>query len=1113
MHRLFLPLFLLSGLLLSASAKTQVTIPAVPTLSPDGKTLVFCWNGDIWRVPTSGGQATALTRHPGIDQWCRFSPDGKEIAFTSNRYGKSHLFVMPATGGEPTQIGFHSEGYTPECWTPDGKGVLFSGWRDHFGISAERMFITRRDKRAAEELVFDAFGDNGRLSPDGKKLLFTRDSVTLYRKGYRGSRASTIWLYDREQGTFSELCNHPGGNRSPMWKADASGFYFLSQENAPCFNIWEHDFASSKNTQRTFHDDAAIILPAISRDGDTIVYRQLFDFYRFSPNQADAEPEKIDIHVVEDSIKQNERRRWYSSVWNNDETGNVDWTRSGKEICFTAGGDLWVMDTVLKKPVQVTKGTIDHETECMFSKDDRAIYFLRDNGLGVNIMRATRADPAQPWWLNTEFKVEALTDDTHTRNNLGLSPDGETLSFTKDVFALKLSDKNGKNERHLVDGFSQIYYDWAPDSKWVCATLKDTADNYDIWILSTDPEPAAPPYNLSRHSDYDMGGTWSPDGSKIAFFAERGVERELDIHWVYLRQEDEQRHRAEFDLARAKSGGTSPKTPDNIPVEIDFEGLTERIHRVTNANSRDYSTVWSHDGKALAFRGTVKGKAGMHKISWPNPGSPAFLTSNTGTNIDWRKEGMFWLLNRIPAKDATSYSFKVYQTTDVVEYKRLAFRKIWRTLRDEFYDASMNGKDWEAMRVKYEDTAANTTHWYEFGRCISMLEGELNASHTGFRQDYKEWKLWDYSEWEEDTGHLGLRFDHATKGPVAGLRIRELIPGSPCDRDGNRVLPGEYLVSVDGRAAKPGMDIAELMNGRSGQPVTVTISKVSGEQREMLLVPDSYKKIRDRVEEAWRDHNEQLVSEWSDDRYAYIHVDQMNWEKFNRFEHEMHSIAYGKEALVLDIRNNGGGFTADRMLAILSQPDHAFTIPRNGVVSYPRGYLVYTKWDKPIVVLCNQYTGSNGEIFSHAIKTMKRGQLVGVPTQGAVISMPSRKILDIGSLSLPRRGWFVGDTGEDMEMNGAVPDHIVELHPTDIPDGRDPQLKKAVEVLKADVDEWKKIKRPTARRAAELRRSGASGSATGKVGQENAPKAKGAKDRKAEAVGSSVPEAVPGSEN
>ena len=1049
-------------------ARTPVKLAAVPSLTPDGKELVFTWNGDLWKAPTAGGRATAITRHPGTDQWPRLSPDGREIAFVSNRLGKFHLYVVPITGGEPTRVGFHSEGYTPECWTPDGKGIVCSAWRDWTGILGERHIEVSREERRAEKLLIDVFGDNGRLSPDGRRLLFCRDSVTLYRQGYHGRRASTIWLADLGSGALRQVCDHPGGNRSPLWRPDGEAFYYLSQENAPCHNVWEMDLASGKRKQLTEFDDGNVILPGLSGDGSVMVFRQKFDFFRFDP-RGDGEPERIDIWVEEDGLESPVRRRWYSTVWNNNDYGTIDWTKDGKQMVFTAGGDVWAMDTVLREPVRISDpDTLLRETEAIFSPDGNAVYYLRDDGVGANVWRATRRDPKQPWWANRGFDLEALTDDDRTRQNLGLSPDGKTLVWAQDIYDLTLADADAKNPRRIFQAVGDIYYDWAPDSRWLSATLKDSHDNYDTWILSA--TGAREPYNLSRHPDYDMGATWSPDGTKIAFYGERGVDRELDIHWVHLRQADEDRYQREGKVAQALGQG-QPGEPNKDPVRIDFDGLAERIHRVKIADSRDHAILWAPDSKSLAFKGKINGSAGTYKIGFPRPGAPQKLSDKQGRMGTWLSGGIHWLLDGVPARDSNKYTFKVHEETDIAAYRRHAFRLIWRNLRDQFYDEDFNGKDWDAMREKYEDAAANAAHWHGFGRVVSMLEGELNASHTGFRQDYKEWKLWKFGEWEIETAHVGLRFDHgADGGEVPGIRVAGVIPGSPCDRAGYRVLPGEFLVAVDGEAARPGQDVTELFNGRPGRWIQLEISKVTGERRTVRVQPETFKGMRDRVWEAWRDGNERRIEEWSGGEFAYIHVDQMDWDKFHRFEHEIHAIAYGKAGLVLDVRNNRGGFTADRMLQILNRPVHARTIPRGGVVSYPRGYLTYTSWDKPLVVLCNQYTGSNGEIFSHAIQTLKRGELVGVPTQGAVISMPTKKILDLGTLSIPRRGWFVGSTGEDMELNGAVPDHVVELDPRDIPGGRDPQLRKAMDVLTRTVEEWRSRPQPTLRRAAERRR-------------------------------------------
>ena len=178
----------------------------------------------------------------------------------------------------------------------------------------------------------------------------------------------------------------------------------------------------------------------------------------------------------------------------------------------------------------------------------------------------------------------------------------------------------------------------------------------------------------------------------------------------------------------------------------------------------------------------------------------------------------------------------------------------------------------------------------------------------------------------------------------------------------------------------------------------------------------------------------------------------MYWNEFEQFEREIYAAGHGKEGLVIDIRDNGGGFITDHLLTVLCQPRHAVTIPRGGGPGYPQDRKVYASWHKPLVVVCNQNSFSNAEIFAHAIKTLKRGPIVGVPTAGGVISASREKILDAGTLRVPFRGWFSPEDGTDMEMNGAVPDHIVWPEPGQLVAGEDPQLQKAVEVLIKDVD-------------------------------------------------------------
>src|SRR3954469_20061627 len=203
--------------------------------------------------------------------------------------------------------------------------------------------------------------------------------------------------------------------------------------------------------------------------------------------------------------------------------------------------------------------------------------------------------------------------------------------------------------------------------------------------------------------------------------------------------------------------------------------------------------------------------------------------------------------------------------------------------------------------------------------------------------------------------------------------------------------------------------------------------------------------------EKWVEDNRKKVEQASNGTLGYLHIQGMNFVSFYKFEEELYSAGVGKDGLIIDVRHNGGGSTTDHLLTVLTAPAHAITVPRGGGPGYPHDRRVYATWSKPIVVLCNQNSFSNAEIFSHAIKTLKRGQLVGTPTAGGVISTGATSIMDVGMLRLPTRGWFLPDTGEDMELNGAMPDQVVWPDPADFARGGDAQLVKAVEVLQADV--------------------------------------------------------------
>ena len=1104
----------LGGWAAAGGGREAIRLAAEPVLSPDGTVLVFNWDGDLWRAPTRGGRATPLTTHPAQDRWAAFSPDGAQIAFQSDRTGPAGIYVMPARGGSPRQITTHTEGFIPLEWYPDGNGILASVWRDYGGLSGQRL--VRVDPRGGreEELIVDAYGEHGTLSPDGGRMLFTREGMQLYRKGYQGSNASQIWLVDLATKTFVQPVSDPGGCRSPLWRPDGRGFYYVCARSG-CFNLWEHDLDTGKDTQHTFEAKDAVILPSISRDGSTIVFRNLFDFYRYHPGTGEA-PARIALWHTLDRGKPAARRQQHDKVWNNGEWGSLDWTDDGLEMVFTAGGDAYVMDTVLREPRLVAGDSASQELEAVFTPDREQILLLRDTGDRVAICRATRGDPDRYWWQNDRFVLETLNDDPTSKVNLTVSPDGSRIAYVQNERDLYLADLDGGNPRPVCAAAEMPFYEWSPDSRWLACSMKDSYDNWDIWIVSTDG--SEPPFNLSRHPNYDSAATWSPDGRMLAFIGEREINKELDLFYVYLRKKDHDelaRDRMwdeatekmrkerkedrpppeESDGRKADASDDPPPAPDDaeksagpadapggetppppgetakpakVEVVIDFDGLADRVRRIELSGSRETAPFWSYDAKALAFTSTINGRQGTYKVVFPEAANPEFVNARTGTYARWTEKGskILWLSDGVPYAFTEGYPFQVRQEVDLKGYRRLAFRLVWRNLKDSFYDDGFNNLDWDDMLGKYEDIAAAAPDQAAFERVVYNLQGELNASHLWFSGQASHWDPWRAPDkWSEQTAHLGVRFDPAHSGP--GWRVSDVLRGGPADLFRSRLHPGDLITGIDGREIEPGVSRAVYLNGHPDRVIRLAVTGGDGAEREVRLRPVAYARARELLWEQWIEENRRRVDDLSGGALAYVHVDKMNWETFYRFEQEIFSVGYGKAGLIIDVRNNGGGFTADHLLSILCRPNPSTTVPRGGEESYPRGYLSHLSWDKPIVVLCNQNTASNGEIFSHAIKALGRGKLVGVPTQGSVISTPSVKILDLGTLSIPRRGWFTKADGEDMEGHGAVPDIAVWPHPGDIPAGRDEQLRLATEALLEDVAAYEARPRPPFRYARE----------------------------------------------
>lgn len=1014
---------------------TRIYVGARPSVSADGKQFVFEWNDRIWIAPTTGGTARVLAAGDNSrDSWPVLSPDGKRVAFLSNRMDLENLFELNLENGSLRRVTINSNPPRPYAYASDGKTFVTTVTRDHADDDhASRLALV--SPTGVETVLFDAMASEPALSPDGTKVLFTRGGDNIYRKRAKtfSSYAAEIWLYDIKTKTFTLVIQKKTDSRTPLWAPDGLGFYYVSGDGGSK-NLRYHALNPDAEAQKalsykadfalTFFKGDNIVQPTISADGHTIVFRQGFDFWRLDLTEAHPKPQLIVLHPDASWTPPlaTTRNRWYTSIGNPDGNGGFSFCLpEGEEVAFSCGGDLWVMNMSEKEPVCLHGDTLTLERDCAFSPDGNDLYFLTDHGDGTDLWVARREDPKKPWTKNKSFKKTRLLADGVTRQNISLSPDGKRLMWRDGFSRLHFANTNGLD---VVDGPNMPADDvfaWSPDGKWLACGFADNHKNYDIWIVST--TGARPPCNVSRHFKWDGEPAWSADGKILAWAGSR--DEGTRIFYFYL----------------------DGKGGKGAPNEIDFEDIELRIKTINT--SRASSLFFHSSEQKLAFNDGSQ----TSYVVFPNELSPKRLTAKRGVAQLWGtkkdKGRLLWSVGNKPALYEYVADFNVYPIFNLPDYRELLGRTVWGRIRDRFYDGNFHGADWGAIKAKYVPAFRNATSWTVIQRIVYMMLGELDASHLGFYHSdisRTEWQPGPFGQnWRAITLHLGLRFDPTYEGP--GLRVRDVLHDGPADKANCGIKPGDIVTEINNKKTDPKQDLATYLTTHDQLKVSFTFGHPGEPATNVVRVKAiNYSDARTLVGEQWIRANRQLVHKLSNGRVGYVYVAAMDHKEFKRFESEVFSEGYGRDALIIDVRNNHGGYTADQMLSILCAQEHSFEVPRNGQRGYLMGYTVHPVWTKPIGVICNAITGSNGEIFTHAVKTLKRGIVVGQPTGGAVIATNDRPLLDYGKFRDAEFGWFVKD-GTDMESNGAVPHILVPLTPIDEVRGVDPQLERTVKEL------------------------------------------------------------------
>lgn len=1048
----------------NSSADNSATFPRHPTVSPDGSQVAFSYAGDIWSVSVKNSEARRITTNQNYEYNPHWSPDGNWIAFNADWSGDEDVYLVSSSGGQTIRLTWFDTKNHICDWTPDSKSIIFSSRRDLRYPDFSMIYSVSIDGGTPEQ-VFDAFGSMAAVNHSGNKIAYVRNGVHWWRKNYRGSKSGEIWIFNKTSGSYLSLADNPKKENGdhfripsaiwPLW-ANNEDIYFVSDTDSTK-NLWKRT-SDGNLIQITDYKQGGIRFPSISFDSRVIAFEHNLDIYLI---ENDLPPRKLNVQAPFDNQDLVSKRITYKS-----KADEILISDDEKELIVGVRGEIFA-GRIVDEEFEKARGLANSITRDHFARDNDftlssggdSLIFVSDRDGNRNLYLTFPEDESENELATArKFAIKQLTDTSEEEHDPIWSPDARYVGFVRGKGDLFIYDLKKDTEKQILSGWSLLKYCWSPDGEWIAYAREDDDYNSDIFVINVNDKV---PVNVSRHPDEDDYPVWSKDGKKLGFRSRRR-ENNWDIYFVFLALEDHHLTQVDRDnemfLASLKSKNDKKNRKDEkkekeeaISVQVDTTDIFRRIREVAVTPGVEGNFAISPDGSNFAFTSDFEGKTDLYRIKWS--GEDQIRLTKGGKRPKWFRfsangKNVFYLDNSGKLRSITEKGkktvpipFEAICNIDYMAEREQKFLETWRGLDEKFYNENFHGQDWAALRDYYQPIILRASTEQDFADIMRMMMGELNASHMGYNSPRSGRK--------HSVGQLGLDFDNADANE--GLLVKYVLPKGPCDRNGVFLKAGDRILEINSTEITDSVNIYQILDNQVNQPVELIVQ--SGKKKNQISVrPMNSRSIGMLRYDDWVTKERAVVDSISNGKLGYIHIRGMGRSSLVRFEAQLFSRGAGKDGLVIDVRNNGGGSITDQLLAMLQVKRHAVTYPRDGGPGYPQGRLPLYSWVKPIIVLCNQHSFSNAEIFSHAIKTLERGLLVGVPTPGGVISTGWEGLIDGSSYRVPLRGWYRGDKiGQDsernMEGNGAVPDFIVELNPDQISAESDNQLITAIQEL------------------------------------------------------------------